>query len=165
VGADGGVDERVGELLEGGSCSVAAAESCTGGLVAARLVAIPGSGEWFRGGVVAYASEVKFDVLQVRPGPVVSERAAIEMARGARELLQSDVAVATTGVAGPTEEEGVAVGTVYLAAVRGDATDGIVTRSRCVHLDGDPDQVRAQAADAALELVAEICAPSVRSHG
>ena len=150
---------------------MAAAESCTGGLVAARLVASPGSGEWFRGGVVAYASEVKFDVLQVRPGPVVSERAAIEMARGARELLHSDVAVATTGVAGPTEEEGVAVGTVYLAAVRGDATDdrdatdGIVTRSRCVRLDGDPDEVRAQAAEAALELVAEICAAGVRSHG
>jgi nicotinamide-nucleotide amidase len=155
-----GVEQQLEKLLESGSCTVAAAESCTGGLVAARLVAIPGSGEWFRGGVVAYAPEVKFDVLHVRPGPVVCEQAAIEMARGVQDLLGSDVAVATTGVAGPTEEEGVDVGTVFLAAVRRDGPGDRITRARCVHLDGDPEEVRDRAAAAALELVAEIC-----SHG
>ena len=82
------------------------AESLTGGLVAARLAAISGASDVLRGSVVSYASDVKFDVLGVTPGPVVSEAAAAEMAAGARRVLNADVGVALTGVAGPLPQPG-----------------------------------------------------------
>ena len=94
------------------------AESLTGGLVAARLAAISGASDVLRGSVVSYASDVKFDVLGVTPGPVVSEAAAREMAAGARRVLKADVGLALTGVAGPLPQPGepdVPVGTVCIA--------------------------------------------------
>ncbi|MFM9083723.1 MAG: competence/damage-inducible protein A [Actinomycetota bacterium] len=93
------------------------AESVTGGLVAGRLTNVPGASQVFRGGVVSYASDVKFDVLGVERGPVVSERAALEMANGARRVLGCDVALALTGVAGPDEQDGQPVGTLCVAVV------------------------------------------------
>jgi nicotinamide-nucleotide amidase len=104
----------VGGLLLARGQTLAVAESLTGGMVASRLVAVPGASEWFRGGVVSYASEVKHEVLGVPEGPVVSEAAAIAMADGVRRLLGADVGLATTGVAGPTEMEGQPPGTVWL---------------------------------------------------
>jgi nicotinamide-nucleotide amidase len=102
------------------------AESLTGGLVAARLSAISGASDVLRGSVVSYASDVKFDVLGVTPGPVVSEAAAREMAEGARKVLGSDIGVALTGVAGPLPQPGepdVPVGTVCIAVIGpGDAS-------------------------------------------
>ena len=68
----------------------------------------------FRGGVVSYASEVKFDLLDVSPGPVVNEPAAVEMAEGVQRLLGADVGLGLTGVAGPTEQDDVPVGTVCI---------------------------------------------------
>ena len=76
-----------------------------------------------RGSLVTYASDVKFDLLGVTPGPVVTEEAALEMAEGACRVLGADVGLALTGVAGPTEQDDVPVGTVCLAVV-GHGSDG-----------------------------------------
>jgi nicotinamide-nucleotide amidase len=113
------------------------AESVTGGLVAARIVAVPGASRWFRGSVVAYASEVKFDVLDVPQGPVVSEEAAAALAGGARRVLGADVGLGVTGVAGPETQDGHDVGTVFLASdIRGDV------EVRRLQLPGDRERVR-----------------------
>ena len=90
------------------------AESLTGGLIASRLVNVPGASSWFRGGVVAYDSQVKFDVLGVPAGPVVTEPAAAAMAEGAARVTGADVGLGITGVAGPDDQEGVAPGTIFV---------------------------------------------------
>ena len=122
-----GVDQQnmeavVLQMLRDKKLTLGVAESVTGGLVAGRLTAIAGASEVFRGGVVSYSSDVKFDLLGVTRGPVVSEAAAKEMAIGARKILGSDIGLALTGVAGPTEQDGVKVGTlcVGLAMPNGD---------------------------------------------
>ena len=84
------------------------------------MVNVPGSSDWFKGGVVAYDSQVKFDLLDVPEGPVVSEDAAKAMADGVRRVLHADVGIATTGVAGPAEQEGQPPGTVWLGVAVGD---------------------------------------------
>jgi nicotinamide-nucleotide amidase len=113
------------------------AESVTGGLVAARLSAVPGASDVLRGSVVSYATEVKQDVLGVPLGPVVSEAAAAAMAEGACRVLGADVGLATTGVAGPDTQEGVAVGTVFYAS----HLDGVTERGM-LKLPGGRDVVR-----------------------
>ena len=128
--------EAIADLAREGGFRVGAAESLTCGQVAADLGAGPQASQWFRGGVVAYASEVKFDVLGVTPGPVVTATCAREMARGAARLLGADAVVATTGVGGPDPEEDEPPGTVFLAAVvRGHEA---CTR---LDLDGAPEEV------------------------
>ena len=117
---DSTMESAVGELLVGRGWTLGLAESVTGGMVASRCVAVPGASNWFRGAVVSYASEVKFDLLGVAEGPVVSAVAAVEMARGARRTLGADVGVAITGVAGPTEQDGQPVGTVFVGLVTPD---------------------------------------------
>jgi nicotinamide-nucleotide amidase len=118
--------------------TLAVAESLTGGLVASRLVNVAGASEWFRGGVVSYAPEVKFSLLGVPEGPVVSSGAAAAMATGVRDLLGADVGIGVTGVAGPDGLEGEPPGTVYMAAVVGGA-EPVTTR---VTLPGDRERVR-----------------------
>jgi nicotinamide-nucleotide amidase len=130
---------------------LAVAESLTGGALTARLVAIPGSGEWLRGGVVAYDAPVKFSLLGVEPGCVITDSCASEMARGVTSLLQADVGLATTGVAGPEPFEDQPVGTVFVAAV----ADGDVLVRRHA-FDGSPEEVRAQAVEAALAVLIEL---------
>ena len=103
--------------------SVATAESCTGGGIAAALTAVPGSSACVRGGIVAYTEEMKVQLLGVSPETllimgVVSEQTVVEMARGVRRVMRSDFAVATSGIAGPsggTEE--LPVGTIWVAAI------------------------------------------------
>nr|WP_325210710.1 CinA family protein [Salinibacterium sp.] len=107
-----GLVRRVGEAV--GSRTVACAESLTAGQIATALGAGESSSEWFRGGVVAYQRETKYRVLGVTPGPVVSESAAAEMARGVAEATGADLAVAVTGVGGPDEQDGQPVGTVFI---------------------------------------------------
>ena len=110
----------------------------TGGLVAARLTAIPGASAVLRGSVVSYASEVKFDVLGVPEGPVVSTEAAMAMAVGAQRVLGADVAMALTGVAGPSEQDGRPVGTLFVGfALPGREPEAIELR-----LPGQRDQMR-----------------------
>jgi nicotinamide-nucleotide amidase len=100
------LEEKVGALLLGQSLTLATAESCTGGLLGHRLTNVPGSSAYYLGGVVAYSYEAKERLLGVRHETLVahgavSEETAREMARGARDRLQADVAVALTGIAGP----------------------------------------------------------------
>ena len=95
--------------------SLGAAESLTGGLIGARLTSVPGASACFKGSVVSYASEVKADLLGVPPGPVVSEEAVMAMAEGAARVLDADVTVAVTGVAGPDPQDGQEVGRVWMA--------------------------------------------------
>lgn len=120
------MERAVGEQLLEGQQTLAVAESLTGGLIASRLTETPGSSAWFRGGVVSYASEVKFDVLGVPEGPVVSAEAAVAMAAGVRALLKADIGLGITGVAGPTEQEGQPVGTVFGGLALADGTTEVV---------------------------------------
>jgi len=135
------MEHAVGSLLLARSATLGVAESLTGGLVAARIVSVPGASRWFRGGVVSYASDVKFDLLGVPEGPVVSEEAAAAMATGARRVLGADVGLGVTGVAGPDTQDGQPVGTVFLASdVGGDV------EVRRAQLPGDRERVRQFAA-------------------
>lgn len=138
-----GVDDQTMEsvvldLLEERQWSFAVTESVTGGLVGGRITAVPGASRTFRGGIVSYASDVKFEVLDVDVGPVVSEKAAIQMAIGAQELLGADVALALTGVAGPDEQDGQPVGTLCIGVAFPDGE----TVSTTVMLPGQRDQMR-----------------------
>lgn len=134
---DDTMESAVGVLLEARGWTMAVAESMTGGLVASRLVDVPGSSKWFKGGVVAYDSEIKFDILDVRRGPVVSEEAAVQMAEGVRRRLGADVGLSVTGVAGPAEQEGQPVGTVWLGFAIGETAEAVHLR-----LPGGRQQIR-----------------------
>jgi nicotinamide-nucleotide amidase len=129
--------------------TLAVAESVTGGLVTARLTAVPGASRVLRGGVVAYATEVKRAVLGVRAERVVSGPAAVEMATGARQALGADVGIAITGVAGPESQEGQPVGTVWF----GLALPGRAGESVTVRLPGDRERVRQFGAISLLNLL------------
>ena len=124
------------------------AESVTGGLVSARLAGIPGASDVLRGAIVAYVGAVKFELLGVTVGPVVTEEAALEMAHGARRVLGSDVGLALTGVAGPTEQDGMPVGTLCAAIVDGDGAAVSTLR-----LPGDRQQMRQFSVISALDLL------------
>ena len=102
--------------------TIAVAESLTSGMLSARLGAAPEASEWFRGGVVAYAPEVKFTVLGVPEGPVVTASCASAMASGVARLMLADVGIGITGVGGPGSEEGRAAGAVWSPV-------GVVTES------------------------------------
>lgn len=122
--------------------TLAVAESITGGYLAGRICAVAGASEVFRGGVVAYNSEVKFNLLGVPEGPVVSEEAAMAMAAGVRKRLGADIGLATTGVAGPAEAEGRPVGTVCIA-ISGLDEAGISTDvATTLKLPGDRERIR-----------------------
>ncbi len=94
---------------------MAVAESLTGGLLSARISQGPGASDWFKGRFVAYQLVTKQRLLGISDGPVVSERCACEMAKGARDLLDSEVGIALTGVGGPGPAEGQEPGTVWIA--------------------------------------------------
>ena len=149
-----GVDEESMEvavaarLIERG-LTFGVAESLTGGLIASRLVNVPGASEWFRGGVVAYASAVKFDVLGVPGGLVVTEPAAAAMAEGVRKVVGADVGLGITGVAGPDDQEGVAPGTIFVGIALPDQP----TETRQLRLPGDRERVRQYGAITALDLL------------
>src|SRR6476661_728069 len=114
------------------------AESVTGGLIGARLANVPGASETFRGTIGAYATDVKRSILGVTADRVVSEESAKQMAEGARRVLGADVGIAVTGVAGPTEQDGQAVGTVCFGIAFPDgAVEAVSTR-----LPGDRERVR-----------------------
>ena len=148
-----GVDDEtmeaaVARLLIDAGLSLGLAESLTGGLVGARLTAVPGASDWFRGSIVAYDSAVKHRLLGVPDGPVVSEQAALAMATGSAKVLAADVGLGVTGVAGPTEQDGQPVGTVWM----GLAMDGEADAVR-VQLPGDRDRIRQFAAISLLDLL------------
>jgi nicotinamide-nucleotide amidase len=145
---DEGMEAAVGNLLVAAGRTLGVAESLTGGLVGSRLSAVPGASDWFRGSIVAYASEVKQKLLGVRDGPVVSESAAEEMAAGAAAALGADIGLALTGVAGPTEQDGQPVGTVWVGLAGAGGAGAHLLRLR-----GDRDQIRQIATISALDLL------------
>ena len=143
--------KRLSALVETTGLSVGVAESLTGGELSARLGATPGSGAWFRGGIVAYSSDVKRSLLGVPPGPVVAEIAATVMATGACRLLGADIAVSVTGVAGPDEQDGEPPGTVWFALHH----SGEATTTLLQHFPGDPEDVVDATCTQAIDLLIE----------
>ncbi|MDX5454294.1 MAG: nicotinamide-nucleotide amidohydrolase family protein, partial [Rhodococcus sp. (in: high G+C Gram-positive bacteria)] len=147
------IDDRLIDALDGRL--IATAESCTGGLIAARLTARPGSSAYVMGGVVSYSNDAKSDLIDVPAEMIathgaVSEQVAAAMAEGARRRLGADVAVSTTGIAGPdggTETK--PVGTVCF----GVAIDGRPTYTVTRRFPGDRERVRTLTTTAALHLV------------
>jgi len=137
-----GVDDQsmervVGDLLVKRGLSLGVAESLTGGLVASRLAEIEGASRWLRGSIVAYDSKVKFDLLRVPEGPVVSAEAAEAMALGACRALGAGVGISVTGVAGPATQEDQPVGTVFMAVALGGTVESAES-----HFPGDRQHVR-----------------------
>ncbi|MEY9857268.1 nicotinamide-nucleotide amidase [Catenulispora sp. GAS73] len=135
------------ELVQDGTAlgfTVAVAESLTGGLLAAAITSVPGASAVFRGSVTAYATEIKASVLGVdadllaRQGAVDAE-VARQMAEGVRRLFGASIGLSTTGVAGPTEQDGKPVGLVYV----GYCASGRPTAEE-LHLEGDREAIRAQ---------------------
>ncbi|MER5867025.1 CinA family protein [Kitasatospora sp. NPDC002040] len=133
--------------------TLAVAESLTGGLLSAALVDVPGASATYRGGVTAYATGLKAELLGVDEGllavhgpvhPVVAR----QMAEGVRRLLGATYGLATTGVAGPQEQDGRPVGTVHIGL---SGPDGAVTDS--LHLSGARERIRQETVDAALRLM------------
>lgn len=148
-----GVDDQtieavVIDMLRDRGLSLGIAESLTGGLMGARFTSVPGASDVFRGSIVSYASDVKFSLLGVPEGPVVTEKAAREMAEGARRVLGADVALATTGVAGPTEQEDQQVGTVFLGLAMDNASE-----AQRVRLPGDRQRIRQYAVISAVNML------------
>ena len=148
-----GVDEETMEsvvlqLLRERGWSLGLAESVTGGLVAGRVTNVPGASDVFRGGIVSYASDVKFDVLGVPRGPVVSEATAAVMAVGAQRVLNSHVALALTGVAGPAEQDGMPVGTLCVGIAIGEQV-----QTRTLRMPGARDQMRQMSVISAMDLL------------
>ena len=155
------VEEHVLDAARALGLSLATAESCTGGLVAAHLTAVPGASDVFRGGIVAYENDVKLAQLGVPEETLaahgaVSAETAAAMAAGARESLGGDAAVAVTGIAGPTggtpEKP---VGLVYVHVSAPGAEEG-----RELQLPGDREAIRQRATAAALHLLRGVLAQS-----
>lgn len=140
------------QLLQGKT--LVTAESCTGGGIGAALTAVPGSSAVYKGGIISYTNAVKASILQVSPDVLeregaVSSAVAEAMAEGARKVLNADVAVSVTGLAGPGGDEyGNPVGTVYIGY-----SDTRHTVSRHFLFSGDRERVRSCAAEAALKII------------
>ncbi|MFF9148983.1 CinA family protein [Streptomyces sp. NPDC014861] len=147
----------LGLLAERGQ-TLAAAESLTGGLVAAELTEVPGASRSFLGSVTAYATPLKHALLGVEAGLLnergaVDPEVAVQMARGVRDRLGADWGMATTGVAGPEPQDGQPVGTVYVA-VAGPATTGAAAgKVVSLRLNGDRADIRRESVRSVLELL------------
>ena len=146
---DESMEQAVATVLIDRALTLGLAESLTGGLMASRLVDVAGASSWFRGAVVSYATDVKRSVLEVPPGPVVSDSAAGAMAEGAQRVLGADVGLGVTGVAGPDEQDGQPVGTVFVGLALPDGPVSV----RELHLPGDRPRVRQFATISALDLL------------
>jgi nicotinamide-nucleotide amidase len=138
--------ERVADAAKARGAQVAVAESLTGGQLSAALAAAPDASGWYAGGVTAYQSSVKYDLLDVPLGPVVSEPAALAMAEGVARITRATHAVAVTGVGGPDPQDGQEPGTVWLG-VHAAGT----TTARRLMIPGEPVEVCRGTVEAALE--------------
>jgi len=144
------------EALEARGWSLALAESLTGGLLADAFVSVPGASKVLRGSVVAYATDLKQELLGVdadllAANGAVDPSVAIEMAVGAANRLGADVALSTTGVAGPDEQDGKSVGTVFVGLLTPDGSSVIE-----LHLAGSRAEIRSQAVTAAVAELLEV---------
>ena len=148
------IEQTVGELLRQKGLKLSIAESCTGGLVSDRITNIPGSSDYFMGAIVAYAYEAKVHLLGVKWDTLtaygaVSKEVVLEMARGARKALETDIAVSVSGIAGPggeTDEKPVGTTWVGLSTPDGEW-------SRQCRWNGDRIENKASSAQAVLEIL------------
>ncbi len=148
------LEEVVAEILTSNRATIAAAESCTGGLLAERLTRIPGSSSYFLGGAVCYSNEMKTAWADVPPALIqakgaVSSEVAVALAEGIRRRVGSTLGVGITGIAGPSGgSEERPVGTVHVALA---SSEGV--KERVVHLPGDREMIRFHASQLALDMV------------
>ena len=148
------VEIQIGQLLHERNLKLVLAESCTGGLVGSRITDVPGSSEYFLGGVVAYAYEAKADLLGVswdtlNTKGAVSRETVLEMARGVRERMKADIAISVSGIAGPgggTPEKPVGTTWIGLAAEDGQW-------AKIYQFSSDREGNKSQAAEAAVHLL------------
>jgi PncC family amidohydrolase len=149
-----GLEFEIGTLLRARGLKLATAESCTGGLIADRITDVPGSSDYFLGGIVAYAYEAKVALLNVswdtlKAYGAVSRETVLEMARGARKALGADVAISVTGIAGPGGGlPNKPVGTTWLGLSSQDTEQADLKLFK-----GDRLEIKGRAADAALEIL------------
>ncbi|HYD09131.1 MAG TPA: competence/damage-inducible protein A [Acidimicrobiales bacterium] len=147
---DDTIERAAGYLVEAKGWTLGVAESMTGGLVASRIVDVPGSSQWFRGGVVSYDTQVKYDVLGVPDGcPVISGECAKAMAEGVRRVVGTDIGLSVTGVAGPATQEDQPVGTVWFGLALPDRE----TEAVHVRLPGERLQIRQFACISLMDLL------------
>ncbi len=148
------LETRIGELLRAAGIKIATAESCTGGLIADRITNIPGSSDYFIGGFVSYAYEAKVASLGVSWDTLhqfgaVSRETVLEMARGARRVLETDIGISVSGIAGPTGGlPNKPVGTTWLGLSTPDGE-----WARLYWFRGDRIQNKSSSADAALQML------------
>ncbi len=151
------IETKLYELLKEKGLTVATAESCTGGMIAAKIINVSGVSEVFVEGYVTYANEAKIRLLRVKKGTLskygaVSAQTAKEMAEGAVKRSGAACAIVTTGIAGPTggtKEK--PVGLVYI----GCCVNGLITVREC-HFDGDRQSIRTSATMEAIEMLVDI---------
>jgi PncC family amidohydrolase len=150
------LESRLGDLLRARGLKLATAESCTGGLIGDRITDVPGSSDYFLGGVVAYAYEAKVALLDVswdtlKTFGAVSRETVLEMARGGRKALGADLAISVSGIAGPGGGlPNKPVGTTWFGLVAPDGEWAYLHR-----FQGDRVQNKALAADKAIEILIE----------
>jgi PncC family amidohydrolase len=154
--AENSLEVQIGQLLTQRGLTLAAAESCTGGLVSHRITNVPGSSEYFLGGIVAYSNQIKMGLLGVRQDTLeskgaVSQETVLEMAAGVRQALKADIGIAISGIAGPGGATlNKPVGLVWLALSADNADN-----ARSFIFPGDRLAVKEQSAQAALQMVLE----------
>ncbi len=153
------IEKQTVELLKSKKLKLATAESCTGGLISKRITDVSGSSEVFEGGVVCYSNRFKENVLGVSPETLkkygaVSRKTAREMVKGVLSLTKADIAVAVTGIAGPSSDDtNKPVGLVYIAVSDGKST---IVKKLLNNFTGDVrEQNRSISADTALEMIME----------
>ena len=154
--AEQALENQILELMQHSGLTLAVAESCTGGLVGHRITNVPGSSEYFLGGVVSYSNEVKAELLGVGTDTLavhgaVSEQTVLEMVHGVRRLLSADIGAAVSGIAGPGgATPGKPVGLVWV----GLSAPGVEQSWRYV-FQGDRLAIKDQSADAVLQHIVE----------
>ena len=153
------IEKQTVELLKSKKLKLATAESCTGGLISKRITDVSGSSEVFEGGVVCYSNRFKENVLGVSPETLkkygaVSRETAREMVKGVLSLTKADIAVAVTGIAGPSSDDtNKPVGLVYISVSDGKST---IVKKLLNNFTGDVrEQNRSISADTALEMIME----------
>jgi len=156
--AEGEVAAQIIGLLAARGQTAAVAESLTGGLLAAALTSVPGASAVFRGGVIAYATDLKATILGVPPD-LLERRGAVDpevaaaMATGVRSRMAATIGAATTGVAGPDPSDGKPVGTVYIAVSIGPDAPAASTAVRSLALRGTRDEIRRETVARCLRLL------------
>ena len=148
------LEEMIGRVLMDHNYTIACAESCTGGLLTSRFTDVPGSSDYIKGSIVSYTNEIKINILKVKAETiekfeVVSTEVALEMAEGVRKLMNSDIGVGITGVAGPTgSTEKSPVGCICIAVAGPNGNS-----SEVHHIIGNRREIKWQATEAALMLI------------